>query len=211
MQVILLGAPGAGKGTQAEILTEKLGIPIIGTGNIIREAIKSGSELGKRFKSYTEKGLLVPDELVVEMVAERLTHADCKNGYILDGFPRTVAQAESFDRMSDAACSVLLFDLPDGVVMSRMSGRRVCDQCGATYHLEFHPSKVEGVCDTCGGALVVRADDKPETVQERLSVYHEQTEPLTAYYEAQGTLHSIDATQNVDTITKVALALLEHC
>lgn len=208
MKIILLGAPGAGKGTQAEIITEKLGIPVIGTGAIIREAIASGSELGRQFQSYTEAGKLVPDELVVKMVAERLQGGDCKNGYILDGFPRTVVQAEAFDRMGGAVDLVLNFEIGDGAIVKRMSGRRVCEKCGATYHVENLPPKAEGVCDKCGGALAVRKDDAPETVLERLRVYHELTEPLVEYYQARGLVKTIDAAKELEAITADVFAAI---
>lgn len=208
MKIIMLGAPGAGKGTQAEIIAEKLGIPVIGTGAIIREAIASGSELGKQFQSYTEAGKLVPDELVVKMVAERLKGGDCKKGYILDGFPRTVVQAEAFDRMGGEVDAVLDFEIGDDAIVKRMSGRRVCEKCGATYHVTNLPPKTEGVCDKCGAALAIRKDDAPETVLERLKVYHELTEPLVGYYKARGLVKTIDAAESLETITAKTFAAI---
>lgn len=209
MKLILLGAPGAGKGTQAEIISKLYNIPIIGTGNIIREAIKSGSPLGVKFKSFTDKGLLVPDELVVEMVAERLKKADCNNGYILDGFPRTINQAEDFDQMGDKIDGVLCFEVSDEDVVNRMTGRRVCAKCGTPYHLEGKPPKKENICDLCGGELIVRIDDAPETVLERLKVYHEQTEPLAKFYNGKCKCFSIPAIGTVEETTKKAKFALE--
>lgn len=209
MRLILIGAPGAGKGTQADILSKMYAIPVIGTGNIIREAIKQGSELGKKFKSFTDRGLLVPDELVVEMVADRLSHDDCKNGYILDGFPRTVVQAEEFEKMGGKIDCVLCFEVSDADVVRRMGGRRVCSKCGATYHLVNKPSQTENVCDLCGGALNRRDDDAPDTVLERLRVYHEQTEPLVNFYSSHAKFVVIDAMQSVDEITRKAVAAVE--
>lgn len=210
MRLILIGAPGAGKGTQADILSKMYSIPVIGTGNIIREAIKGGSELGIRFKSYTDKGLLVPDELVVEMVADRLLHDDCKNGYILDGFPRTVVQAIAFEKMGAVVDYVLYFEVSDQDVVRRMGGRRMCSKCGATFHLENKRPVIENICDVCGSELIRREDDAPDTVLARLQVYHEQTEPLVEFYSSNGTnFVAIDAMQRVDDITKKVSALLE--
>lgn len=210
MRLILIGAPGAGKGTQADILSKMYSIPVIGTGNIIREAIKTGSELGIRFKSYTDKGLLVPDELVVEMVADRLSHDDCKNGFILDGFPRTVVQAIEFEKMGGRVDCVLSFEVSDADVVSRMSGRRMCSGCGATFHLANKPPLVENVCDLCGSPLIRREDDAPDTVLARLQIYHEQTEPLVEFYSSSGVKFvSLDAMQRVEDITSKVVGLLE--
>lgn len=208
MKMILLGAPGAGKGTQAEIISKKLSVPIIGTGNIIREAIASGSQLGQEFKSYTDNGKLVPDKLVVEMVADRLSQPDCADGYILDGFPRTVVQAEEFERMGGRIDSVICLDIADEVIIDRMTGRRICKSCGTPFHIKHNPSKVEGVCDKCGGALEIRKDDAPETVVKRLEVYHEQTEPLVAFYRERGSLTEIDATLDMEKVTEKILSVL---
>lgn len=209
MKVILLGAPGAGKGTQAELLSKRLNVPVIGTGNIIREAIRSGSTLGQRFRSYTDSGKLVPDELVVELVAERLRSDDCEGGYILDGFPRTIAQAEAFERMAGQIDAALNFELDDAVIVARMEGRRICARCGLPFHVEHNPPKVAGVCDACGGELQQRIDDKPETVRQRLAIYHEQTKPLEDFYRERGKLCALDATQSVEAVTRQAVDCLE--
>ncbi|MEG1773350.1 MAG: adenylate kinase [Oscillospiraceae bacterium] len=208
MRVMLLGAPGAGKGTLAEILSNKLSIPIIGTGNIIRDAIQSGSELGKQFSSYTDSGRLVPDELVVEMVADRLQSEDCKNGYIFDGFPRTTAQAEAFAQMGGTVDAVISLEAADDAIVARMAGRRVCAKCGTPYHITNMPSKVPGVCDRCGGELMIRKDDAPATVRERLVVYHEQTEPLVNFYRSHSKLVKIDAMQGIEHTAQCALEAL---
>ena len=208
MKMILLGAPGAGKGTQAEIISKRLSAPIIGTGNIIREAIASGSQLGQEFKSYTDNGKLVPDELVVKMVADRLSQPDCADSYILDGFPRTVNQAEAFEEMGGKIDSVVCLDIADEVIIDRMTGRRICKDCGTPFHIKHNPPKKEGVCDKCGGVLEIRKDDAPETVIKRLEVYHEQTEPLVEFYRERGTLTSIDATLEMNEVTKMILFAL---
>lgn len=208
MKMILLGAPGAGKGTQAEIISKRLSAPIIGTGNIIREAIASGSQLGQQFKSYTDNGKLVPDELVVEMVADRLAKPDCAEGYILDGFPRTVVQAEEFEKMGGKIDSVICLEIADEVIIDRMTGRRICKNCGTPFHIKHNPPKADGVCDKCGGVLEIRKDDAPETVIKRLEVYHEQTEPLVAFYRERGLLTSIDATLDMDDVTEKILSAL---
>ena len=208
MKMILLGAPGAGKGTQAEILSKRLGLVIIGTGNIIREAIASGSALGKKFQSYTDHGALVPDDLVVEMVADRLSQPDCSGRYILDGFPRTVVQAEKFEEMGATVDAVISLVISDEEIMERMTGRRVCERCGTPYLIHHNPPAAEGVCDKCGGTLVTRKDDAPDTVAKRLAVYHEQTEPLVDFYRARGVLTSIDATQGMDRVTEEILAAI---
>ena len=209
MKLIMLGAPGAGKGTQAEILSERLSIPTISTGNIIREALKSGTEMGVRAKSYMDEGKLVPDEVVIGIIRERLAKDDCKNGFILDGFPRTIPQAEALDNMGAAIDRVIDLEVPDEKIVERMSGRRVCESCGASYHTMYKPSKEEGVCDACGGKTVQRKDDHPDTVKERLRVYHEQTEPLKAYYQKQGKLAVVEGQDAVEDTTRLTLAAVE--
>jgi len=188
MKLILLGAPGAGKGTQAEILSAKLGIPTISTGNILRAAIKDGTPVGLEAKSYMDHGKLVPDRVVIGIVVERLEQSDCANGFILDGVPRTIAQAEALDEAGITFDHVISIEVSDEEIEERMSGRRVCQSCGAPYHVKTKPPKTEGVCDACGGPLVQRADDKPETVRHRLEVFHAETEPLKGYYENKGIL-----------------------
>ena len=183
MKIIMLGPPGAGKGTQAEFLSEKYGIPQISTGAIIRGVIASGSDEGKRIKELIDKGMLLPDETVVSMVKNRLAGPDCKNGFILDGFPRTIEQAKALDKMGVKIDHVLSIELSDDEILERLSGRRECKVCRASYHIEDHPPKKEGICDRCGGELITRDDDKPETIKNRLEVYHESTEPLKKYYE----------------------------
>ena len=209
MKLILLGAPGAGKGTQAEILCERLNIPTISTGNMIREAMKSGTEMGLKAKEYAENGKLVPDEVVIGIVDERLRQDDCKNGFILDGFPRTIPQAEALDRMGILIDRVVDINVPDEVITRRVSGRRACLDCGSTYHIETKKPNVEGICDRCGSTLVQRKDDLPETVQERLHVYHAQTEPLRDYYAAAGKLLVVDGQQGIQEIAEQTLALLK--
>ncbi len=209
MKIILLGAPGAGKGTQAEVITDRLGIPQISTGNIIREALKSGTELGVKAKSYMEGGALVPDEIVIGMLQERIAKDDCANGFILDGFPRTIAQAEALDSMGVIIDMVLDIDVADEVITGRLSGRRVCGNCGNSYHIEFKKPAVDGVCDKCQGTLVQRKDDEPATVLERLRVYHEQTEPLKDYYRGTGKLREIPGVGSVEEITARVMAVLE--
>ena len=209
MKLILLGAPGAGKGTQAEILCERLNIPTISTGNMIREAMKSGTEMGLKAKEYAENGKLVPDEVVIGIVDERLRQEDCKNGFILDGFPRTIPQAEALDRMGIIIDRVVDINVPDEVITRRVSGRRACLDCGSTYHIETKKPNVEGICDRCGSTLVQRKDDLPETVQERLHVYHAQTEPLRDYYAAAGKLLVVDGQQGIQEIAEQTLALLK--
>ena len=209
MKLILLGAPGAGKGTQAEILCERLNIPTISTGNMIREAMKSGTEMGLKAKEYAENGKLVPDEVVIGIVDERLRQDDCKNGFILDGFPRTIPQAEALDRMGIIIDRVVDINVPDEVITRRVSGRRACLDCGSTYHVETKKPQVEGICDRCGSTLVQRKDDLPETVQERLHVYHAQTEPLRDYYAAAGKLLVVDGQQGIQEIAEQTLTLLK--
>ena len=209
MKLILLGAPGAGKGTQAEVICEKLSIPAISTGNIIREALKSGTEMGLRAKSYMDEGKLVPDEVVIGIIKDRLAQDDCKNGFILDGFPRTIPQAEALDAMGVIIDRVIDIEVPDEKIVTRMSGRRVCEKCGASYHLLYTKPEVEGVCGKCGGTLVQRKDDHPDTVLERLHVYHEQTEPLKAYYEKQGKLKIVEGQEEVADTSRLTLAAIE--
>ena len=206
MNLILLGAPGAGKGTQAELLMEKLSIPGISTGNMLREAIKNGTELGKKVKSYMDGGLLVPDELVLGIVAERLAQPDCADGYILDGMPRTLPQAEALDKHGVVFDHVISIEIEDEVIENRMSGRRVCPDCGSSFHLVSRPPVKEGVCDNCGAALIQRKDDKPETVRDRLAVYHKETEPLKGFYEAKGLLRPIE---NQPTIEATSVVIME--
>ena len=202
MKLILLGAPGAGKGTQAEIICNKLNIPTISTGNILREAIKNQTERGVMAKSYMDAGKLVPDEVIVGIVSERLSQDDCKNGFILDGMPRTVAQAEALDTMGVVIDMVISIEVDDSAIERRMSGRRVCESCGSSYHIEHKQPKVDGVCDSCGGKLVLRADDAPETVRDRLRVYHEQTEPLISFYESKGILKAVRGSDGIDDTTR---------
>ena len=209
MNLILLGAPGAGKGTQAEILCERLSIPTISTGNMIREAMKSGTEMGLKAKEYAENGKLVPDEVVIGIVDERLRLDDCKNGFILDGFPRTIPQAEALDRMGVTIDRVVDINVPDEVITRRVSGRRACLDCGSTYHIETKKPNVEGICDRCGSTLVQRKDDLPETVLERLHVYHAQTEPLRDYYAAAGKLLVVDGQKGIQEIAEETLQLLK--
>ena len=191
MKIIFLGAPGAGKGTQAEIAAETFNIPAISTGAIIREAIKTGTEMGTKAKEYTSKGALVPDEVVIGIIKERLAKEDCANGFILDGFPRTVPQAQALDAMGVTIDKVVNIEVPDEKIVTRMSGRRACPACGATFHTEYKPSKTGEACDKCGAALTIREDDKPEVVLDRLATYHEVTEPLKGYYEKTGKLVTV--------------------
>lgn len=205
MNLILLGAPGAGKGTQAEVICDKLQIPAISTGNIIREALKNGTELGQKAKSYMDAGSLVPDEVVIAIIKERLAQEDCKNGFILDGFPRTVPQAEALDAMGVQIDKVIEIFVPDETIKERVSGRRVCEGCGASYHIQYKPSKVEGVCDKCGGKTVIRKDDQPETVISRLETYHKETEPIKAYYDKQGKLETVIGQEEVADTKRLTL------
>ena len=209
MKIILLGAPGAGKGTQAEKISEALHIPQISTGNIIREALKSGSEVGLKAKSFIESGKLVPDEVVIDIIKERIAKDDCKDGFILDGFPRTIAQAEALDSMGVSIDRVLDINVADDVIASRLSGRRVCEACGSSYHLVSKKPAVDGVCDKCGGTLIQRKDDHPDTVADRLKVYHEQTEPLKAYYQKKGLLRVVDGQDTVADTTYRTFCALE--
>ena len=198
MNLILLGAPGAGKGTQAELLVEKLGIVTISTGNMLREAIANGTELGKQVKTYMDGGLLVPDELILGIIAERVTKPDCANGFILDGVPRTLAQAEALDAKGVRIDHVVSIEIDDSVIEGRMTGRRVCGKCGASYHVTANPPKAEGICDQCGSELMIRKDDAPETVRKRLKVYHETTEVLKDYYAKTGKLCLIEGNQSIE-------------
>lgn len=209
MKLILLGAPGAGKGTQADVICEQLHIPAISTGNIIREALKSGTELGLKAKSYMDDGRLVPDDVVIEIIRERLLEEDCRNGFILDGFPRTIAQAEALDRMNIEIDRVIDIEVPDDKIIARLSGRRVCGNCSTSYHLLYKKPDIEGVCDKCGDTLVQRKDDHPDTIMERLRVYHDQTEPLKAYYEGKGKLFIVEGQEEVADTTRLTLAALE--
>ncbi|MBQ1989115.1 MAG: adenylate kinase [Clostridia bacterium] len=209
MKLILLGAPGAGKGTQAEIISEKYNIPTISTGNIIRAALKNGTEMGLKAKSYIDAGNLVPDEVVIGIVKERLAEDDCKNGYILDGFPRTIPQAEALDNMGFDIDAALSIEVADEEIVKRMSGRRVCEKCGASYHTEYKKPKTEGCCNFCDGKLVIRKDDEPETVKNRLNVYHSETEPLKDYYRNCGKLLIVEGQEEVKDTTRLVLAALE--
>jgi adenylate kinase len=208
MNLILLGAPGAGKGTQAELLIEKLGIPSISTGNMLREAMKNGTELGKKAKQYMDEGALVPDDLILGIVAERVVQSDCAKGFILDGVPRTLAQAEALDAKGVRIDHVVSIEVDDEVIEGRMTGRRVCSKCGASYHIEANPPKTEGVCDLCAGELVIRKDDAPETVRKRLEIYHESTEVLKSYYEKQGKLLLIEGNQPIETANEQILTAI---
>ena len=208
MNLIMLGAPGAGKGTQAAILNQKLGIPTISTGNILRAAVKDGTPIGLKAKEYMDHGHLVPDEVIIGIINERLQAEDCKKGYILDGVPRTIAQAEALDKAGIVFDAVINLEISDEEILQRMSGRRVCEKCGASYHVVAIPPKVEGVCDVCGGALVQRADDAPKTVASRLEVYHRETEPLKEYYAQQGNLKEIFNQPTVEGTTQKILEAL---
>lgn len=206
MKIIMLGAPGAGKGTQAKKIAEKYGIPHISTGDIFRANIKGGTELGMKAKSYMDQGQLVPDDVTIGMLLDRISQADCAKGYVLDGFPRTIPQAESLTEALDKRGEKMDFavdvNVPDEAIVTRMSGRRACPGCGATYHIVYNPPRQEGICDVCGEKLVLRDDDKPETVQKRLSVYHDQTQPLIAYYQKAGILVTVDGTKDLNEVFK---------
>ena len=201
MRLILLGAPGAGKGTQAEILSRELKVPTISTGSILRAAIKEGTEVGLRAKSYIDAGQLVPDEVIIGIIKERLAQDDCKNGFILDGVPRTIPQAETMEEMGVEIDSALCIEVDDEVIIRRMSGRRECKNCGHTYHVENNPPKTEGVCDACGGELVIRSDDAPETVKARLETYHMMTEPLKTFYDKRGKLKAVNNQPTIEATT----------
>ena len=212
MKIIMLGAPGAGKGTQAQMICDKYNIPHISTGDLFRSNIKSGTELGKKAKEYMDKGQLVPDELTVELLLDRVAKEDCKDGYVLDGFPRTIPQADVLDKeltkLSDKIDFAINVEVPDENIVRRMSGRRACLKCGATYHIEHIPPKQEGICDRCGSELVQRDDDKPETVQNRLSVYHEQTQPLITYYNGKNILKTVDGTKDMNYVFEDIVKIL---
>ena len=201
MKIIMLGAPGAGKGTQAKMIADKYGVPHVSTGDIFRANIKNGTELGMEAKKYMDQGLLVPDELTVKILLDRVSQPDCKNGYVLDGFPRTIPQAEVLDYAIDV-------DVPDENIVKRMSGRRACVSCGATYHVVHVPPKKEGICDRCGSELILRDDDKPETVKNRLDVYHKQTQPLIDFYTKKGVLKTVDGTVDMQDVFKAIVAIL---
>ena len=205
MNLILLGAPGAGKGTQAEAISEALNIPQISTGNMLREAVKNGTEYGLKAKAVMEAGGLVSDDIVIGILKDRIAQDDAKNGFILDGFPRTVPQAEALDKMGVRIDKVVEIYVPDETIKERVSGRRVCEGCGASYHIQYKPSKTEGVCDKCGARTVIRKDDQPETVISRLATYHEQTEPIKAYYEQQGKLETVIGQEEVADTKKLTL------
>ena len=214
MKIIMLGAPGAGKGTQAKQIAAKYQIPHISTGDIFRANIKNGTELGKKAKTYMDQGALVPDELTCDLVMDRIQQDDCKNGFVLDGFPRTIPQAEALDaalkKISQTMDYAIDVDVPDENIVQRMGGRRACVGCGATYHLVYAPTKTEGICDVCGKELILRDDDKPETVQKRLNVYHEQTAPLIDYYKNEGILRVIDGTTGLEQGFQDICAILDQ-
>lgn len=213
MKIIMLGAPGAGKGTQAKMIAEKYAIPHVSTGDIFRANIKEGTELGKEAKKYMDQGLLVPDELTVKILLDRVAKDDCKNGYVLDGFPRTIPQAQVLDNaleeLGDKIDYAIDVEVPDENIIKRMSGRRACLGCGATYHIEHIPPKKDGVCDTCGQELVLRDDDQPETVKNRLEVYHEQTQPLIDFYTEKGILKTVDGTKDMKDVFVAIVSILE--
>jgi adenylate kinase len=212
MKIIMLGAPGAGKGTQAKMIASKYEIPHISTGDIFRANIKNGTELGKKAKTYMDQGLLVPDELVVDLVVDRVAADDCSKGYVLDGFPRTIPQAEALDaalaKIGESMDYAINVEVPDENIVKRMSGRRACVACGGTYHIEHIPPKVEGICDACGKELILRDDDKPETVLKRLNIYHEQTQPLIDYYNTKGILKEVDGTKDMSEVFDEIVAIL---
>ncbi len=214
MKIVMLGAPGAGKGTQAIKIADKYDIPHISTGDIFRANIKGGTELGQKAKSYIDKGELVPDEVTIGMLLDRIAQDDCKNGYVLDGFPRTIPQAKSLTEalksQGDKIDFALNIDVPDEAIIERMSGRRACPKCGATYHIVYAAPKTENICDKCGTELIIRSDDKPETVKDRLNVYHQQTEPLIAYYKAAGVLREVDGTQELPKVFEDVVAILSE-
>lgn len=209
MNLILLGAPGAGKGTQAENIEKVKGIPQISTGNILKAAVKNGTEIGLKAKSFMDAGALVPDDVVIGILKERIAEPDCKDGFILDGFPRTVPQADALEAMGITIDKVISIEVPDEKIEKRLSGRRACLNCGATYHMEYKPPKTAGVCDKCGSELVTRDDDKPETVRDRLKTYHEKTAPLIGYYEAKGKLVTVEGQDELSETTALVMAALE--
>ena len=209
MKLILLGAPGAGKGTQAEVVSERYNIPAISTGALLREAMANGTELGMKAKSYMDGGALVPDEVVIGIIKERLVADDCKNGFILDGFPRTVAQAKALDEMDIKMDGVVSIEVADEAIIRRLGGRRLCSKCGSSYHIDYKPTAVAGVCDKCEGELITRADDKPEVIKSRLDVYHEQTEPLKDFYAAKGVLKTVIGQEKIEDTTALTIAAIE--
>jgi adenylate kinase len=209
MKILFLGAPGAGKGTQADIVSERFAIPTISTGAIIREAIKTGTEMGLAAKKYTDAGALVPDEVVIGIIRERLVKDDCKNGFILDGFPRTVPQAEALDAMGIVPDAVVSIEVADEAIVERMGGRRVCDKCGASYHVKYNPSAKGEVCEKCDNPLSIRRDDAPEVVKSRLAIYHESTEPLKDFYAKKGLLRLVEGQEKLEDTTALTLAALE--
>lgn len=212
MKIVMLGAPGAGKGTQAKMIAEKYGIPHVSTGDIFRANIKNGTELGKEAKQYMDQGKLVPDELTVKILLDRVAQDDCKNGYVLDGFPRTIPQAnvldEALTKLGDGIDYAVNVDVPDDNIINRMGGRRACVACGATYHIVYNAPKTEGICDNCGKELIIRDDDQPETVKNRLKVYHEQTQPLIDFYEGKGVLKSVDGTADMKDVFAAIVEIL---
>jgi adenylate kinase len=208
MKIIFFGSPGAGKGTQAETVSKKLNIPTISTGNMIREAIKNETEMGKSAKSYIDAGLLLPDEVVIGIIKDRLDKDDCNNGFILDGFPRTIPQAQALEDMGVKIDVVLNIEVPDETIVRRMSGRRTCAKCGATYHIDYNPPKTEGICDNCGAQLTIRKDDDPEIVKNRLAVYHSETEPLKAFYEEKGVLKTVIGQEKLADTTRLTAQAL---
>lgn len=209
MKIILLGAPGAGKGTQAAAISGKYQIPVLGTGNLIRTAMQESLPAGEAARSYMERGLLVPDEIVLELLIDRMSQPDCENGYILDGFPRTVIQAEQLEKMGVEIDRVIDIEVSDETIIKRMSGRRICESCGAIYHIEHQPPQKEGVCDVCEELLIVRSDDEPQTVLERLEVYHEQTEPLKQFYQDKDKLSIVQGQEKVEDTTNLTMAVIE--
>ena len=210
MKLVLLGAPGAGKGTQAERISNKYNIPTISTGNIIRAALKNGTEMGLKAKAYIDSGRLVPDDVVIGIIKDRLAEDDCQNGFILDGFPRTIPQAEALDNMNIIIDKALTIEVSDREIVKRMSGRRVCEKCGASYHIEYKKPNVDGVCDACGGKLVIRKDDEADTVIDRLDIYHKQTEPLKSYYNSKDKLVTVQGQPEVDDTTKLVFDALSE-
>ena len=210
MNLILLGAPGAGKGTQAEVICAAKGIPAISTGNMLREAVKNGTESGLAAKKYMDAGELVPDEVVIGILKDRISEPDCRDGFILDGFPRTVPQAEALERMGVEIDRVIEIFVPDEKIAARLGGRRVCESCGNSYHVDYKPTKVEGVCDACGGRVVIRKDDEPATVLERLKVYHEKTAPLKDFYSARGKLRTVIGQEEVAETSRLTLAAINE-
>jgi adenylate kinase len=209
MKLMFLGAPGAGKGTQAEVVSERYQIPAISTGALLREAMANGTELGKKAKSYIDGGALAPDDVVIGIIKERLAADDCKNGFILDGFPRTVAQAIALDEMKIKMDGVISIEVTDETILRRLGGRRLCGKCGTSYHMDYKPTSVAGICDKCGGELVIRADDKPEVIKSRLDIYHKQTEPLKDFYAAKGLLKTVIGQEGIQDTSALTIATIE--